>query len=97
MMFASVRRYNVQGSVKDLARRAENELVPILRKNPGFIAYYIVDGGDGYLASISIFDSAWSAHRSNEQARAWIGVQAQEFLPDPPVITSGEVLVSVKH
>ncbi len=96
-MFASVRRYQVQGSVKDLARRAEEELVPLLRQNPGFIAYYIVDGGDGHLASISMFDSAWSAHRSNEQAAAWVRVQAQQFLPDPPVITSGEVVVGVTH
>lgn len=96
-MFASVRRYQFQGSLKDLARRAEDELVPILRENPGFIAYYIVDGGDGYLASISMFDSAWSAHRSNEQAAAWVRAQAKEYLPDPPVITSGEVLVGVTH
>lgn len=92
-MFASVRRYRVQGSVRDLANRAGTGLVPVLKENPGFIAYYIVDGGDGHLASISMFDSAWSAHRSNEQAAAWIQVHAQEFVTDPPQITSGEVLV----
>ncbi|MCU0839539.1 MAG: hypothetical protein MUE49_12585 [Rhodospirillales bacterium] len=96
-MWASVRRYKVQGSVTDLAKRAQTELVPILKQNPGFVAYYIVDGGDGHLASISLFDSAWSAHRSNEQAASWVGTQAKEELPERPQITSGEVLVGVTH
>lgn len=96
-MFASVRRYQFQGSLKELAQRAEAELVPILRQNPGFIAYYIVDGGDGHLASISMFDTAWSAHRSNEQAAAWVRTEAKAYLPEPPVITSGEILVGVTH
>jgi len=94
-MYASIRRYFVEGATQELARRAEEGLVPIFKENPGFVAYYVVDGGDGYVASISIFESHEAAHRSNEQAGAWVKENASEFLQDEPQITSGEALVAV--
>ncbi len=95
-MYASIRRYRVEGSIQELARRAKEGLVPIFQENPGFVAYYVVDGGDGHAASISVFENHEAAHRSNEQAAAWVKEDASEFLPEAPQITSGEVLVAVK-
>jgi hypothetical protein len=96
-MYASIRRYRVTGSAKDLAQKAQSGLVPIFKKNPGFVAYYAVDGGDGHLASVSVFDSAEAAHNSNEQAAAWVKDNVSQFLPDPPQVTHGQVLVSEKR
>ena len=96
-MYASVRRYRITGSAKDIAQKVESGLVPILKKNPGFVAYYVVDGGDGHLASISVFDSAEAAHNSNEQAAAWVKDNVSQFVPDPPQVTHGQVLVSEKR
>jgi heme-degrading monooxygenase HmoA len=96
-MYASIRRYRVVGSVQELAQKAEAGMAPILKQNPGFIAYYVVDGGDGHVASISVFESGDAAHRSNEQAAAWVKDNASGFLPDPPTITHGQVLVEVKQ
>lgn len=93
-MYASIRRYRIEGSIQELARLVEAGLLPIFQENPGFIAYYVVDGGDGYGAAISIFETHEAAHASNEQAAAWIRDNASEFLPEPPQITSGEVLVT---
>ncbi len=94
-MYASIRRYLVEGSIQELARRAEEGLVPIFQENPGFVAYYVVDGGDGHAASVSIFESREAAHRSNEQAAAWVKENASEFLAEAPQITAGEALVAV--
>jgi hypothetical protein len=94
-MFASIRRYRVEGSLQDLARRAKEGLVPVFQQNPGFVAYYIVDGGDGYAASVSIFESREAALGSSEQAAAWVKENASEFLPEAPQITAGEALVAV--
>ena len=96
-MYASVRRYRTTGSPKDLAQKVESGLVPIFKKNPGFVAYYAVDGGDGHLASVSVFDSAEAAHNSNEQAAAWVKDNVSQFVPDPPQVTHGQVLVSEKR
>ena len=95
-MYASVRRYRVTGSAKDIAQKAEAGLVPIFKQNPGFVAYYIVDGGDGHVASISVFESGEAAHASNEQAAAWVKENVSQLVPDAPQITHGEVLVSVR-
>jgi hypothetical protein len=95
-MYASIRRYRITESAKDIAKKAEAGLVPIFKKNPGFVAYYIVDGGDGHLASVSVFDSAEAAHNSNEQAAAWVKDNASQSAPEPPQVTHGQVLVSVK-
>jgi hypothetical protein len=96
-MYASIRRYRVTGSAKELAQKAESGLVPIFKKNPGFVAYYVVDGGDGLLASVSVFDSAEAAHNSNKQAAAWVKDNVSQFMPDPPLVTHGQVLVSEKR
>jgi hypothetical protein len=37
-MYASIRRYRITGSAKDIAQKAEAGLVPIFKKNPGFVA-----------------------------------------------------------
>lgn len=94
-MYASVRRYRVEGSAEELAERVTAGLLPIFRENPGFAGYYVVNGGDGYLASVSVFESREAARQSSEQAAAWIDENASEYLPEAPEITSGEVLVAV--
>jgi hypothetical protein len=94
-MYASIRRYRVTGSAKDIAQKAEAGLVPIFKKNPGFVGYYIVDGGDGHLASVSVFESSEAAHQSNEQAAAWVKDNMSQSISDAPQITHGQVLVSV--
>ncbi len=94
-MFASIRRYRVEGSLQELARLAEGGLVPVFQQNPGFVAHYIVDGGDGHAASVSIFESREAAIGSSEQAAAWVRENASEFLPEDPQITAGEALVAV--
>jgi len=54
-MYAAIRTYETVDA-GEVTRRANRGFVPILRGTPGFIAYYIVDGGDGKLASISVFE-----------------------------------------
>ena len=45
-MHASIRTYEASDP-REVARRASHGFVPILRGTPGFIAYYVVDCGDG--------------------------------------------------
>jgi hypothetical protein len=80
-----------------MALKAQSGLVPLFERNPGFVAYYVVDGGDGHLVSVSVFESAEAAHNSNEEAAAWAEDNVSQFLPDPPQVTHGQVLVSEKR
>ena len=94
-MYASVRRYSTDPrGVGELVDRVEQGFVPIVSKAPGFVAYYVVDAGNGIVASISIFESQAGAEQSNRAAADWVGRSIASLLPTPPEITAGEVRVS---
>jgi glycerate kinase len=92
-MYASVRRYAIEGSAEELARQVREGFAPMLKQGRGFVAYYVVDGGDGTVASMSIFQDRAGAEESNRQAADWVTSHLTQFLPHPPVITAGEVTV----
>lgn len=94
-MFISIRRYRGTKDVPELARRVEEEFVPIMKDLPGFKGYYALDAGDGVVASVSVFESKEAALQSNERAAAWVRERLAVFFPEPPEITAGDSLVVV--
>ena len=45
-MFASIRNMKVRrGSVEHLAKRVQDDFVPLVRQMEGFQGYYLLDGG----------------------------------------------------
>ncbi len=73
--------------------RNRQTLVPLLSKQPGFVAYYTIEGEDGTVVSIGVYDSKEEAERSNEIAAEWTRQNSSQFVRKPPTITRGEVLV----
>ena len=95
-MFATIRRYeSVDASrTSELIKKVDEGLAPKLGELPGFGGYYVVDAGDGILTSIGVFDSAEHAEESTHVAANWLREeQLDKVLPNPPKITSGEVVV----
>lgn len=93
-MYASIRRYKTDpGSVAEVIKRAHDGFVPIIRKAPGFTAYYVVDAGDGVIASISVFEDQAGAEESNIMAADWVKANLRSLLPDAPETTAGDVSV----
>lgn len=93
-MYTAIRRYQMDpGSVQELARRVEEEFVPIVSQVPGFVGYYVVNAGGGSLASISVFDDRAGAEESSRRAAEWVKERLASLLPDPPQVTAGEVIV----
>ena len=95
-MHVVIRKLPMMQNVGEAARRAETGLGPILKKQPGFMGYYIIqlEGGGG--GSISLFDTAANAKASNEAAMTWI----KENLANLPgaekvEVATGEVLAQV--
>jgi hypothetical protein len=60
-MFISIRKYHNVQSVDEVRRRVEQEFVPTLKQNPGFLGYYLIDCGcpdsGNIVTAISIFDN----------------------------------------
>jgi hypothetical protein len=92
-MYISVRRYNLTDgeSVEEITRRVQEGFVPILSQSPGFIAYTIVDAGEGVAASITVFGDQAGAEESNRRAAEWVKQNMAQSFAGPPQITAGPV------
>jgi hypothetical protein len=95
-MNASVRKYKVSDASK-IASEVEKEFVDIVKRVEGFGGYYVIDGGDGTLVTITVAESQDAVEESAAKASEW--VQGNEtvsgLMEGGPEITNGEVLVSV--
>ena len=94
-MHISIRRYTQVRSISEVCRKITESFVPLLRRSPGFIAYYAIDAGAGEMATISIFSTEAMASESNEKAAAWLKENVADLQPIPAEITSGQVKVVI--
>jgi hypothetical protein len=93
-MHAVIRRYRVRlGTVATAAELAQTHLVPHMSRIPGFTAYYLLDAGDGIVASISICGTKDGADLAAKLAADWFRSDWPSFQLIPPEVTDGEVLV----
>jgi hypothetical protein len=92
-MYVSIRRYGLltREPVKEVLQGVREGFLPIIRDQPGFLAYYSIDSGGGTLTSISIFEHRAGAERSNKIAENWIGKNLTNTLPTSPEMIVGEV------
>jgi hypothetical protein len=97
-MFISVRKYHNVKSVDEVKRRAEQEFLPLLKQNPGFRGYYLIDCASpesgNILTSVSMFDSWDAALASNDAAKKFIKRRLADMLPEPAQAVGGEVILS---
>ena len=92
-MYASIRRYEGSGKVDEIARLVKEDLLPIIRKVPGFVAYYGIDARYGVAVTISIFEDRGAAVEAHKLAEKWVEENlASNFIKSPEVM-SGEVVV----
>ena len=93
-MYVSIRRYKTRpNAAAELARRVEQDFVPIISKVPGFVAYYTVDAGKDVVASVSVFQDKAGAEESNRMAADWVKENIPSLVAGSPEITAGEVSV----
>ena len=95
-MLATVRRYEgIDQTKKDeLTRKVGESLMPTLSKLPGFSGYHFIDAGHGVVSSVGFFETSSQADEATRVAATWVREEKLETaLPNPPKITSGEVLV----
>ena len=68
--------------------------MPSLTERPGFNGYYLIEAGNGVMSSIGFFDTKEQTDESTRIASNWVREQKLETaLPNPPKITSGEVVL----
>ena len=95
-MHATIRRYEAtdQARTNEIAKKANDSLLPRLSALPGFHSYYLIKGDHGVISSVGFFDTAEHAEESTRVASDWVSEEKlAAALPNRPKITSGEVVV----
>ena len=94
-MHATIRRYEGvdQNRESELTKKVNETLMPRLSKLPGFSGYYLIEAKDGVMTSVNLFDTSAHADESNRVSADWIRDEGLEAaLPNPPMVTLGEVV-----
>ncbi|MEA3145123.1 MAG: hypothetical protein QOE88_787 [Verrucomicrobiota bacterium] len=92
-MYASIRKYKTD-SATEVTRLVNEEFVPRIKNLPGFLAYYLVGTGEGFMASVSVFETKDEAEESNKMAASWVKESLSGLL-GPVEITAGEAVAHV--
>ena len=92
-MYAAIRRYHTDpDSVDEVTRRVNEEFVDMISDMPGFVAYFVLNAGQGEIGSVSVFEDQQSAEESNKRAEEWANQSLGDLLPTPPDYAAGEVV-----
>ncbi len=93
-MYVAVRRYEGVTDAQKVGQVAKEGFVPIISEMPGFVAYYLVDAGDGVLVTTSVFEHKDAEEQSTFRAGEFVAQNLSPLIPNPPQVTAGEVIVS---
>jgi hypothetical protein len=91
-MYGTIRRYKVT-KPKEFNERVNASFINVIRKVPGFISYVAIDEGDGWWASVSLFESKEGIIQSDKVAADWVRQNAADLTSGAPEITAGIVVV----
>src|ERR671917_205121 len=73
-MYAAVRRYEGVTDTQKVAQVAQEGFVPIISEMPGFVAWYLVDAGEGVIVTTSVFEHKDAEQQSTFRAGEVIAV-----------------------
>ena len=91
-MYVTVRRYEGVSESRKVAQLVDEGFIPIISEMPGFVAYYFVDAGDGVMVSTSVFEHKDAEEQSNFRAGEFVAEHLAPLMPNPPQVTTGEVV-----
>jgi hypothetical protein len=92
-MYACIRRYKTD-SATEVTRLVNEKFVPRIKNLSGFLAYYVIDTGEGMLASVSVFETKGGGEECNRMAASWVKESLRGPL-GPVEITAGEAVAHV--
>ncbi len=96
-MSLSVTRVKVAaGSEREIARHVQESFVPLVSKEPGFLAFYLVSTPGDEVTMISMFQDQGGAEVFNRKTLEWITQTIAKQARGSVQFTTGQVLVH-KH
>jgi hypothetical protein len=95
-MHAAVRMYRVT-DIDALVRKVEDEFVERVKEIDGFVGYYVIDGGDGTAASVTVGETEDAVESSTQRASEWVRESVADLIEGAPEVTAGEVRVRAER
>ncbi len=93
-MYAVIHQYYIIPETADeLMQRVRDGLVPMLSKESGFVAYYVLQVSNDMLISVSIFDSLARAEEPPMEVIDWEQQNIASFIQCLPEVKIGEVKI----
>lgn len=93
-MYAVIHQYYIiPGTDDELVQRVRDGLVPMLSKEPGFVAYYVLQVRNDMLIFVSIFDSLARAEEPPLEVIDWEQQNIAPFIQCLPEVKIGEVRI----
>ncbi len=92
-MHATFRRY-VASDLADKLASHSDEIKALIGGVPGVRAYYLIQAGMDTV-SVTISDDEAGGEQSSATAARWIAENMPEIATSPPVISTGEVVISL--
>jgi hypothetical protein len=94
-MHVTIRRYDGidPSRTVELTDKVNETLVPKLSEMQGFKGYYLIEGENGVLSSLGLYETAAQADESTKVASSWVRDEKLETaFPNAPKISSGKVV-----
>ncbi len=80
-----------------LVDKVESEFVDQVKEIDGFVGYYVIDGGDGTAASVTVGETEQAVEESTRAAGEWVRESAADLVEGSPEVTAGEVRVRAER
>jgi hypothetical protein len=89
-MYAVIRSYTFTDTA-EVRRLVAEEFIPIAGDIPGLISYYLVEGDEGRLSSVTITEERRGIETSTERAADWIRDHLSSLVISGPEVRMGEI------
>ena len=94
-MHTSIREYRCDpAQLAEMAHIADEKFADRLAEQPGFVAYEMLDCGDGNLVTMSVFTDRESANASADLAAEFVRNELSGYEIERTGAKTGEVLVN---
>ena len=95
-MHAAVRRYKVSDAEAFIGK-IEVDFTDRLKQVDGFVGYYVIDGGGGDVATVTVGETQEAIDQSAELAAERVRETASDLVEGSPEVTSGEVQIRAER
>jgi len=96
-MHAAVRRYKVSDSDAFIGKIETDFTDRLKAEVDGFVGYYVIDGGGGDVATVTVGETQEAINQSADMAAERVRETASDLVDGDPDVTSGEVKIRAER